>query len=206
MSQGSAQAAVELAQIYRNGELGEDKNPIEAMKLAYHAIDLAVLADPTASDGDPYYEMDAAHLLVDLAKSGEAIDAMGRQLLTPDEIDRIEHYYGAVDPVTKKMKVRGFKVPIFCDPSEHWYFPEQIWVWDWGRSESPTEFQIRYLERARECPYNTNLRATLIDIYSQAKKNKVAFADLLAQRMQTLEGQIQAQPQQGDRGRRRGRR
>jgi TPR repeat protein len=206
MSQGSAQAAVELAQIYRNGELGVDKNPIEAMKLAYHAVDLAVLADPTTAEGDPYYEMGAAHLLVDLVKSGEAVDGMSRPLLTPEEIDRLEHYYGAADPATKKMKVRGFKVPIFCEPTETWYLPEQIWVWDWGRSESPTEFQIRYLERARECPYNTNLRATLIDIYSQAKKNKVAFADLLAQRMQTLEGQIQAQPQQGDRGRRRGRR
>ena len=179
MSQGSAQAAVELAHIYRNGEIGVEKNPVEAMKLAYHAIDLAVLADPTAREGDPYYEMDAAHLIVDLAKGGEAIDAMGRPLLTPEEIDRLEHYYGAADPVTKKMKVRGFKVPIFCEPSETWYFPEQIWVWDWGRSEAPTELQIRFLERLTRCPYNRDLRATLLDVYAQAKKSKVAFADLL---------------------------
>ena len=204
MSQGSAQAAVELAHIYRKGEVGVEKNPTEAMKLAYHAIDLAVLSDPTVPEGNPYYEMDAAHLIVDLAKGGEAIDAMGRPLLTPEEVDRLEHYYGAVDPVTKKMKIRGFKVPIFCDPSDTWYFPEQIWVWDWGRSEAPTELQIRFLERLTGCPYNRDLRATLIDVYSQAKKNKVAFADLLAQRMQTLEGQIQ--PQQSDREHRRRRR
>lgn len=204
MSQGSAQAAVQLAHIYRNGEVGVEKNPIEAMKLAYHAIDLAVLADPTTSEGDPYYEMDAAHLLVDLVNSGEAVNAMGQPLLTPEEIDRLEHYYGAADPVTKKMKVRVFKVPIFCDPAEAWYFPEQIWVWDWGRSEAPTELQIRFLERMTGCPYNRDLRATLVDIYAQAKKNKVAFADLLAQRMQTLEGQ--AKPQEGDSGRRRRRR
>ena len=37
MSQGSPQAALALAQINRNGELGQDKNPIEAMRLAYHA-------------------------------------------------------------------------------------------------------------------------------------------------------------------------
>lgn len=204
MSQGSAQAAVELAHIYRNGEIGVEKNPVEAMKLAYHAIDLAVLADPTAQEGDPYYEMDAAHLIVDLAKGGEAIDPMGRPLLTPEEIDRLEHYYGAADPVTKKMKVRGFKVPIFCEPSETWYFPRQIWVWDWGRSEAPTELQIRFLERLTRCPYNRDLRATLLDVYAQAKKSKVAFADLLAQRMQTLEGQ--AQPPQSDREHRRRRR
>ena len=206
MSQGSAHAAVTLAQIYRKGELGEEKNPIKAMEFAYRAIDLAVLADPTAADGDPFYEFSAAHLLVEMAKDGEAIDAMGRPLLTPEEIDRLEHYYGAVDPTTKHIKLRGFKMPIFCEPSETWYFPEQIWVWDWGRSEAPTEFQIRYLERLTGCPYNMDLRATLIDIYSQAKKSKVAFADLLAQRMQTLEGQAKPQTQEGDGGRRHRRR
>jgi TPR repeat protein/uncharacterized protein (UPF0335 family) len=206
MSQGSAHAAVALAQIYRKGELGQDVNPIKAMEFAYHAIDLAVLADPTALDGDPYYEFNAAHLLVEMAKDGEAIDAMGRPLLTPEEIDRLEHYYGAVDPVTKHVKLRGFKMPIFCEPSETWFFPEQVWVWDWGRSEAPTEFQIRYLERLRGCPYNVDLRATLIDVYSQAKKNKVAFADLLTQRMQTLEGQAKSQTQEGDGGRRHRRR
>jgi len=204
MSQGSAHAAVALAQIYRKGELGEDKNPIKAMELAYHAVDLAVLADPTTLDGNPYYEFNAAHLLVEMAKGGEAADALGRPLLTPEEVDRLERYYGAVDPTTKQVKLRGFKMPIYCDADEEWFFPEQIWVWDWGRSEAPTEFQIRYFERLRECTYNTNLRATLIDLYSQAKKSKVAFADLLAQRIQTLEGQIiKSQSQSDDNGRRR---
>jgi TPR repeat protein/uncharacterized protein (UPF0335 family) len=203
MSQGSAHAAVALAHIYRNGELGEEKNPLKAMELAYHAIDLAVLADPTTLDGNPYYEYSAGHLLVEMAKSGEAVDAMGRPLLTPEEIDRLERYYGTVDPTTKQVKVRAFKMPIFCDADEYWFFPEQVWVWDWGRSEAPTEFQIRYYERLHGCSYNVNLRATLIDVYSQAKKSKVAFADLLAQRIQTLEGQAKPQNQNDDNGRRR---
>jgi hypothetical protein len=80
-------------------------------------------------------------------------------------------------------------MPIFCD--RQWYFPEQVWVWDWGRSDAPTEFQIRYYERLHGCTNNTSLRATLMDIFSQAKKSKVAFSDLLAQRIQTLEGQKQ---------------
>jgi TPR repeat protein/uncharacterized protein (UPF0335 family) len=203
MSQGSAHAAVALAQIYRKGELGEDKNPVKAMELAYHAIDLAVLADPTVLDGNPYYEFNAAHLLVEMAKGGEAVDGMGRPLLTPQEIDRLERYYGTVDATTKQVKLRGFKMPIFCEPSETWYLPEQVWVWDWGRSEAPTEFQIRYFERLTGCPYNVDLRATLIDVYAQAKKSKVAFADLLAQRIQTLEGQVKAQSQSDDNRRRR---
>ena len=203
MSQGSAHAAVALAQIYRKGELGEDRNPIKAMEYAYHAIDLAVLADPTTRDGNPYHEFSAAHLLAEMAKGGEAADALGRPLLTPEEVDRLERYYGAVDPTTKQVKVRGFRMPIFCDADEYRYYPEEVWVWDWGRTESPTEFQIRYYERLDDCTYNVNLRATLIDVFSQAKKSKVAFADLLAQRIQTLEGQAKPPSQSDDGGRRR---
>jgi hypothetical protein len=50
------------------------------------------------------------------------------------------------------------------------------------------------------------LRATLIDVYAQAKKSKVAFADLLYQKIQTLQGQIDPQSQKGDREGREGRR
>jgi len=206
MSQGSAQAADELAEIYRKGELGEEKNPIEAMKLAYHAIDLAVLADPTAQEGNPYYEIAGAHLLAEMAKNKEAIDAMARPLLTPEEIDRLEHYYGAVDPVTKQVKIRRLRVALFCDPQYDWYSDRYyVWFWDWGRSESPTEFQIRDLERKTGCHYNDEMRRTFIDIYKQAKKNNVAFADLLFQEVQTAVGDPHAQ--RGDRsGHRRGRR
>ena len=72
------------------------------------------------------------------------------------------------------------------------------WVWDWGRSEAPTELQIRDLERRTGC-HNPDLRATLIDVYSQAKKNKVAFADLLYQKIQTLQGEAEPTPRRGDR-------
>jgi hypothetical protein len=200
MSQGSAHAAVALAQILREGELGLEKDPLLAMKLAYHAIDLATLAEPTTAEGNPFYEFSAAHFLIEMAKNGEAVDAAGRPLLTPDEIDRLERYYGTVDPVSKRIKVRSFKVPIFCLP--RYYLPEEIWVWDWGRSEAPTEPQIRFWEGITGCSYNKELRATLASIYSQAKKSNVAFADLLSQRIQTLEGQrVESQQKRKERGR-----
>ncbi|MGO9327126.1 MAG: caspase family protein [Steroidobacteraceae bacterium] len=210
LSQGSAQAAVALAQIYRNGELGVDKNALKAMKYAYRAIDLDVLADPTTFEGNPYYEMNAAQLLVEMARNGEAVDAAGRPLLSPNEVDRLEHYYGTVDPVTKRVKIRRLTIPIYCtknaEETHSLFYAPEIWVWDWGRSEPPTEFQIRDFERKYDCPYNTRLRATLIDVYQQAKKDKVAFADLLYQKIQTLAGKkLVGQQPQGDRegGRRR---
>ena len=85
------------------------------MEYAYHAIDLAVLADPTTLAGDPFYEFNAGHVLVEMAKSGEAVDNLGRPLLTPEEVDRLQRYYGMVDPATKQVRVRAFKMPIFWE-------------------------------------------------------------------------------------------
>ena len=196
MSQGSPQAALALAQINRNGELGQEKNPIEAMRLAYHAIELAVLTDPMTEEGNPFHEIGAAHLLVEMAKSGEATDAMGRPVLTQEEIGRLERYYGTVDPVTKKVAIRRLYVPVTCrirrsgngrnDVS--WTNREWLWVWDWGRAESPTESQMRNIERTSGCSDNADLRNTLVDVYQQAKKNKVSYADLIDQKIKTAQG------------------
>jgi TPR repeat protein len=196
MSQGFPQAALALAQINRTGELGQAKRPIEAMRLAYHAIDLAVLTDPMTDEGNPFYEIAAAHLLVEMAKSGEAVDPMGRPLLTQEEVGTLEHYYGAVDPVTKKVTIRRLSVPISCrikraGPGRSdvtWGYRRSLWVWDWGRPESPTEPQMRNIERALGCSDDGDLRNTLIDVYQQAKKNKVAFADLIDQKIKTAQG------------------
>jgi uncharacterized protein len=196
MSQGSPQAALALAQINRNGELGQEKNPIAAMRLAYRAIELAVLTDPMTEQGNPFYEIGAAHLLVEMAKSGEAVDASGRALLTQEEVERLEHYYGAVDPVTKKVAIRRLFVPITCRLKRpgngrsdvSWTNHEWLWVWDWGRPEAPTEPQMRNIERTSFCTDNADLRNTLVDVYQQAKKNKVSFADLIDQKIKTAQG------------------
>ena len=46
LSHGSARAAKMLAEIYRNGELDQAKDPLLAMKYAFLAIKLSVQADP----------------------------------------------------------------------------------------------------------------------------------------------------------------
>jgi uncharacterized protein len=200
-SQGSPQTTLALAQIYRNGELGQERRPIEAMKLAYRTIELAVQADPTTDDGNPFHEIGAAHLLVEMAKNGEAVDAAGRPLLTQEEIDRLERYYGMVDPVTKQVKVRRLNVPLSC--SRYWESRQPLWVWDWGRSESPTEAQFRNLERKTGCTDNDTLRRTLNDVFEQAKKSKVAFADLIAQKVLTAKKVVETEEKEPRRGRRR---
>lgn len=204
LSQGSAQAALALAQIKRGGELGQDKRPVEAMKLAYRAIELAVQSDTAPRVGEPFPEMAAAHLLVEMARNGEAADAAGRPLLTQDEIDRLEKYYGSVDAATRQVKIRRLTVTLNCgigrwydqrrrqwDYVYTWTRPNKyVWVWDWGRSESPTEFQFRNLERVNSsCTDNSLLRRTLIDIFEQSKKSQVPYADLVDQKVKTAHGQ-----------------
>ena len=61
LSHGSARAADILAEIYRNGELDQPKDPLLAMKYAFLAIKLSTLADPTTTDGFPFWEMGRRH-------------------------------------------------------------------------------------------------------------------------------------------------
>ena len=105
-----------------------------------------------------------------MAKNGEAVDAAGRPLLTQEEIDRLERYYGAVDPATKQVKIRRLSVPLSC--GGYWEIYRPLWVWDWGRAEAPTEPQFRNLERKTGCTNNETLRGTLIDVFEQAKKRQ----------------------------------
>jgi TPR repeat protein len=218
MSQGSVRAAVLLAEIYRKGEHGVAKNPIQAMKLSYRAIDLAVQADPTPAEvnsDEAFYEINAAHLLVEMAKNGEAVDARARPLLTPDEIDRLEHYYGKVNAGSNKVNIRRLTFEVRCgvrDPRTkdfiggyNWPYNSSIWVWDWGRAESPTDLQIRDIERKYPlCFYNLDKwRGTLADIFEQSKKSKVAFADLTNERISILKGTAEPPTRQGDRRRNR---
>jgi TPR repeat protein len=195
--QGSARAALELARIYRAGSADTPKDPIQAMKYAYRAIKLRTLADPLEADGSFYNEIAPAHLLAEMAKSGEAVSADGRPLLSKDEVDRLEKYYGKVDPTTNEVKVRRLSTPLVCYVYKERGREQQltsslryfVWVWDWGRDESPTETQIRRLEHMTRCGFNQDLRGTLSASFRQAQKNKVAFADLIDQQIKAASNQ-----------------
>ena len=115
-----------------------------------------------------------------MAANDQAVDVNGHPLLKPDELERLQKFYGTIDPDLRRVKFRSFEVPLTCyGPNSGWFKPRQLWVWDWGRQESPTEPQFRNLERQTDCPYNDVLRQTLIAAFEAARKNKVAFADLV---------------------------
>jgi TPR repeat protein len=201
MSQGSSQAALALADIFRKGELGEKQDPLEAMRHAYRAIELAVKADPLAPGATPFTEIAAGQLLAEMAKNGEANNSSGQPLLTPDEVDRLERYYGKTWTITgdnkriERVKVVRLEVPLL--PCRRW---EPIWIWDWGRSESPTELEMRYIELSNtSCNNNAELRATLSDVFKQAKAANVAFADLITQKIQTAQNIADAPIRTGSR-------
>jgi TPR repeat protein len=189
-SQGSARAALALARAYREGSFGvERKDPVLAMEYAYQAIDLSVKASPLTEDGNPFYEFAAGHLLAEMAVTGEASSTDGQPLLSKDEVDRLERFYGKVDPATKTVKARRLTTQLTCYRygSTIWktnrYY--DFWVWDWGRDESPTEPQLRSLEYQSGCGDNQDLRNTLSASYLLSKKNSVAFADLIMEQIKT---------------------
>jgi TPR repeat protein len=189
LSHGSARAAKMLADIYRNGELDQAKDPVLAMKYAFLAIKLSVQADPSSDDGNPFYEIDAGILLAEMAVNGQSVDVNDRALLNPDEVDRLQRFYGTVDPDTHKVKIRQLDVPLGgCN----YPYKKRVWVWDWGRAESPTEPQFRSLERETYCYDNDVLRRTLSASFDAARKAKVPFADLINQQIIAAQAQENA--------------
>jgi hypothetical protein len=113
------------------------------------------------------------------------------------------------------VKIRRLLVPLTCGYGDLKYYKERkasfydvqytlrrwIWVWDWGRVESPTEFQFRSLERETGCDKNGTLRRTLIDVYNQAKKHDVPFADLVEQKIKVAIAETTAPTRSRKRGR-----
>jgi len=120
MNQGSAQAALALAQIYRAGELGQEKSAKQAVTYAFKAMELATLSDAPPKIGEPFPEMAAAHLLAEMIKTNEASDRSG-SLLTTEETERLERFYGKVDPSSKQVKIRRLLVDLRCGFGETRY-------------------------------------------------------------------------------------
>jgi hypothetical protein len=137
---------------------------------------------------NPLDEIAAGILIAEMAANGEAVNSQGQPLLTQDERDRLERYYGRPDPETKTVRVRSLKVWMTCNGGR----PETkyIWIWDWGRDESPTEPQFRYYESQRCVPYmdtvgrdgkKVNTRETLKALWELVRKDrKYAFPDIVA--------------------------
>ncbi len=178
-----------LAEIYRNGELDQPKDPLMAMKYAFLAIKLSVQADPTKMDGNPFFEIGAGILLAEMAVNGQAVDVNARALLNPDEVDRLQRFYGTIDQETRKVKIRRLDVPLGCGG---YALKRPVWVWDWGRAESPTEPQFRSLERETFWDDNDVLRRTLSASFAAARKAKVPFAALINQQIIAAQAQATA--------------
>ncbi|TBW40399.1 hypothetical protein EYW49_04235 [Siculibacillus lacustris] len=194
-SQGSSRAALELARIARDRS-GDDRDPVVAMRYAYEAIRLTTLGDPLLPDGSFYNEVAAGHLLAEMARNNETVVG-GTSLLSKDEIDRVEKFYGQVDEASGRVKVRWLRTRLNCFilkdrkgvetnyPTSRLY---DLWVWDWGREEAPTEPQMRRLEHETNCMYNQDLRGTLVASFRQAQKSHIPFADLIDEQIRIASG------------------
>ena len=157
------------------------EDPLKAMQYAYQAIKLSAEADPTTEDGNPFFEADAGILLAEMAVNGQANDINGRPLLDEDEVDRLQKFYGTINPDIGKVEVRKLEVPLGCNGyySRH----ATLWVWDWGRRVSPTEPQFPQHRTPDGLLRQCNAAAHLAASFLLAKKTKVPFADLLYQQI-----------------------
>ena len=117
-SHGSARAAEMLAEIYRNGELGSAKDPAES--------------DPIRLRSDQAFDRRIRRRTTEIRftksrpascspkwRSTQAVDVNGHPLLKPDEMERLQNFYGTIDSATRRVKFRSFQVPLTCGTWQH---------------------------------------------------------------------------------------
>lgn len=213
IADGSSSAALLLAELYRNtNTLGVEVDKAKAIALAFKAIELAAQESPVANRVDPLTEIRAAHLIIAMARSGEAIDANGGDALSREEIERLEAYYGRYNRQLSAVRVNKLEIPDVCNFNVEVTRTTGLWVWDWERRISPTELQFRAAElREESCyanyfrtaqleklknkkdrnaflaslnvPTRLQLRGAFNDVFKQARDTKTDFADMLASRI-----------------------
>jgi TPR repeat protein len=208
MAVGEPRAALLMARVRRGGEdavgtgIQVEPDPEKAVLFAYRAINLSATAVFNNASTDPMHEFAAGILLVEMGRRGEAIDANGRRMIEPEELDRLERYYGRFDSAAGRVNVRRIAVPLYCGgdqqrPTGSW----RVWIWDWDRDESPTEAQFRHYEETIDCKPEPVLRQAINKAFETARKNKVSFPDYLIQQAEAAQAENQARGQKPERGR-----
>jgi TPR repeat protein len=189
-----------------------------AAAYAFAAIDLAAMANPAGdywqNDFSPLTEIAAGHFLIMLAHQPDGTDEQGKPLFSKAETDLLEKYYGKYDETQHRVVV---KMADFFDyanavPQDS-TVRKQLWIWDWGRVESPTEQQFRRIELWRGTTFydhvrdsyflkerndvNTMkshpeyvtqnmLRTAIGDVYSLSRNIKTSFVELLGNKLEII--------------------
>jgi TPR repeat protein len=171
LAEGSVRAAHMLAGAYWNGK-GTARNPAFAARYAVAAFNLGSKAEPSSDDAFPMYAVNAAHILQDVQRNGVAIPS-------GVNIDQLKVRYGPPQPL-KKLNVKVTCHTVTVDA--------EIYIWDWGRKESPTEMQFDWLSKARRCEPKPEARKGLKDIYDIAQQRRTSYKELLVEALSETGG------------------
>jgi hypothetical protein len=224
MRSGNGQAALLLAARAWPDDPNVPRNPRLAAAYAFAAIDLAAQANPAGdyylpNEFSPLTEIAAGQFLVMLAHEQGCVDEQGKPLFSKPEIDTMEKFYGKYDEKQHRVVVKIADIYDYSKPRpQDWPFRKQLWIWDWGRAEAPTEQQFRRVELNRDTTYydwtrdisfekernnlqtmrdhpeyvtQNMLRAAIDDVYTLSRKIKTSFLDLLGEKLAILGGRQQ---------------
>ncbi len=151
-SRGNSTAGLELARLYRTGfpkdrpSKAIPKSPAKAVELLWQTIEKVREVDPASVHADPKIEARAAFELMSIY-SAEKSKRGRSSIITDDQIERLGQDYG--DGKRTHLVRLGALGPVRCanrNLADRW-----ILIWNWQRSEPPTDAQFDWLERHYRC-------------------------------------------------------
>ncbi|NJN04470.1 MAG: DUF2610 domain-containing protein [Leptolyngbyaceae cyanobacterium RM1_1_2] len=160
---GYLRAAVGLSNLYIDGKLIEPDFK-KAEQYGLMALELEKTVQSDSEDAWPMHVQSAYHNLLKLYQQE------GLQPANPQLISVLEARVGSLDGGMKR-----FTVPSICGTL---VAPFQVYIWDWGLDESPTDAQFTWLEQARGCEVPDDVVESFQKLYTIARENSVSFSEL----------------------------
>ena len=153
-ARGNTKAGLELAKLYRygfpknRGSEAAPKDQERAIGLLWDVMDRVRSAPGDTDDASPEHEVWAAFELISMYDAGEYKRRDRTNAISDDQIIQLRADYG--DPSQYRYIRTSAVMPggINCPrgPSEYW-----VMVWNWKRSEPPTEQMFNWFERRFRC-------------------------------------------------------
>jgi TPR repeat protein len=135
-----------------------------ALTYAYKSYDIARNAPIESEDGWIMHQFYAGRLIVRLVMNSGTV---------PRSLEEFAQIKGDFSQET----LMKYTVPTTCEGGVK--TPYSVYAWDWSRNYNPISPQLDWIEKARSCKVDNDVKYSFIELFNIAREKNVSFANLL---------------------------